>query len=281
MNALPTRGMDRDELIRVAHSYGLDEFTAASAAANLTNGKAMILAVSGKLASGKDTIAPLVLGALGVRDYEQQSFAHALKYELDLIIGLIRDWFDETPRPALTPALRDELAGRIAAHMDFPAEQAREFFTGALANQVLCVRSLHARSRTKVIRRALQVLGTEVRRTQDENYWVKRALAEAFKALATGRTVYFTDCRFPNEVAAPKGAGAFVVRLDVSPAIQRARLLARDGLIADEAALTHVSEVALDECEDFDVRVLNHGPKAETVAAVVDGLRFSQVAAAA
>ena len=281
MSNLPNRALTRSSIADAAQSYGLDEFTAERAAVNLTGGRAMILAVSGKLASGKDTIAPLVLDALGVQDYEQQSFANALKGELDQIIAITREWFDEQCRPSLTPRLRDELAARIGDRLDLPASQAREYFAGALADQAINNRWLHSRCRTKVVRRALQALGTEVRRAQDENYWVKRALAEAFKSLAIGRTVYFTDCRFPNEVAAPKGAGAFVVRLDVSSEVQRARLLARDGLIADESALTHVSETALDDCTDFDVRVSNHGERAETVAAVVAGVRGLEVAVAA
>lgn len=97
--------------------------------------------------------------------------------------------------------------------------------------------------KTPAKRVAYQLLGQAVRRV-DPGYWVRAAV----EGVDWEREFpVFTDVRMPNEVAALYDAGAPVVYLRVSPQVQRERLLARDGSLPSESALSHETETALDE----------------------------------
>ena len=67
---------------------------------------------------------------------------------------------------------------------------------------------------TKDKYRALQqAFGTEYRRAQDENYWVKR-FAQVFENRPSNTPVIVDDCRFPNEYKALRNLGFKFVRLE-------------------------------------------------------------------
>lgn len=98
-------------------------------------------------------------------------------------------------------------------------------------------------AKTPAKRVAYQLLGQAVRRV-DPGYWVRAAV----EGIDWEREFpVFTDVRMPNEVSALYDAGAPVVYLRVSPQVQRERLLARDGSLPSESALSHETETALDE----------------------------------
>lgn len=97
--------------------------------------------------------------------------------------------------------------------------------------------------KTPAKRVAYQLLGQAVRRV-DPGYWVRAAVESVDWE---SRFPVFTDVRMPNEVSALYDAGAPVVYLRVSPDVQRERLLARDGSLPSESALSHETETALDE----------------------------------
>lgn len=90
----------------------------------------------------------------------------------------------------------------------------------------------------------LQVLGTELMRRFDENYWVKKAVAKAERLIAEGKIPICTDARFPNEIDALKAAGFYAVRLNVSEDVQRAR---------GREPTYHASEIALDDYKGFNM----------------------------
>lgn len=266
-----------DQIAAAAQLFGADERTAHAAAQNLANGAVILVGVSGKIASGKDTIAPLALDLWGAGDALRDYFANALKDEVDVLFANIRYWAKTSDEPidpaSITYEQRESLARFLSAQHSFPFEQALDFYTGAVAAEILANPALHARCRTDAIRSALQRHGTDVRRAQDNLYWVKRTLSPAVSALAAGSSVYFTDARFPNEVESIQALGGVVIRLDISPEVQRERLSSRDGLEINEEALTHMSETALDAYTGFDVRVDNNGTLAEALALIESALR--------
>lgn len=112
--------------------------------------------------------------------------------------------------------------------------------------------------KTPAKRVAYQLLGQAVRRV-DPGYWVRAAV----EGIDWEREFpVFTDVRMPNEVSALYDAGAPVVYLRVSPQVQRERLLARDGSLPSESALSHETETALDEavrCGAVPVVDASHG----------------------
>lgn len=238
---------------------GADEATAKSAASRVASDRSLfLLGVNGWLASGKDSVAPAVLAELGVTDAGHVFFARALKDELDLIIAVVAD-----------AAAPDTGAATVASMFTIPKEQAAHL-TGLLWEPTHSdgLRPT-AFSRTDEIRLALQFLGTDVRRAQDPDYWVKRTLKPVVDQIASGQRLFATDIRFPNEVTGAQGLGFLVVRLDITRETQRERLMARDGLEPDPAALYHASETALDDYDGFDLRVDNNGPIGDAVGEIV------------
>lgn len=251
---------DVDSYIARAAAYGIIPLDARAAWANLTDGVSFGIGVNGKLASGKDTVAPAVLAALGIDDAEHIYFAHPLKIEMSEAIEIVRG--HEHP---------DMAAVDVARICDIPDRQAN-LIVGLLwtpTHDAEAGPTLDGWSRHPGVRTALQYWGTEIRRAVDELYWVKKAMQVTYGALAEGRCVYVTDMRFPNEADAANDAGLHTIRLDITPETQRARLAGRDGLEIDEAALVHESELALDDYDRFGLRIDNNGPLEPTVDTIV------------
>lgn len=84
----------------------------------------------------------------------------------------------------------------------------------------------------------LQRWGTEYRRAEDPNYWVKEWARR--RALIDGPVVA-TDCRFPNEALHGIEAGALVLRVAVAEDERVRRMFARDGAY-DPSWMGHQSE---------------------------------------
>jgi len=85
-------------------------------------------------------------------------------------------------------------------------------------------------------RTLLQFWGTEFRRAQDPDYWVKKTLAQI--ELDNPEVALIGDLRFPNEVEGIRAAGGYVVRVD------------RVGYVSDVPE--HISEKALDGMSEMD-----------------------------
>lgn len=97
------------------------------------------------------------------------------------------------------------------------------------------------------IRFILQQYGTQFRREQDDDYWVKRGMQEALNLQQLGRLVIFDDVRFPNEADAITEAGGILVRMECGASVRRDRL-------GGELPPEHASETSMDFHEhDFQV----------------------------
>lgn len=269
--------MSVDAIVDAALSYDVAPDVAVNAARHLAGDHVVFVGMSAKMGGGKDSTAPPVLALLGARTAVQHSFAFALKNELDALFSDIRYWASQVPRPGpagLSDDGRWSLSGFLAGRHDIPVEQVFTFFSGAVATEVLANPDVHSRTRTTAVRAALQALGTDVRRAQDDLYWVKRTVAPAVALLAAGQSVFFTDDRFPNEVDSVRLLSGLTVRLDVTRQTQLDRLSARDGAIpVTEEALNHLSETALDDYPHFDVRVSNDGTPTQTLQEIRSRVR--------
>jgi hypothetical protein len=87
------------------------------------------------------------------------------------------------------------------------------------------------------VRWLMQVWGTDLRRAQDPDYWVKRAEEKANDMDYTWPV--FTDVRFPNEADMVVRNGGLIVRVMAPPEVREARL--------GELPPEHESETAMDE----------------------------------
>lgn len=242
--------------IATARWAGADEATIAAA---ITAAQPRLV-VSGRLASGKDTVAEAVMRELGRTDAVRVSFATPLRREVDELIDAIR---------ANGADHATEIVARVGGVPLEAGRKTAEFICQALAHDP-CVNSY---VRTREIRLALQEWGTDVRRAHDSEYWVKQAMRQVVELIAEQRPVYVTDARFPNEVQAARDLGFLAVRLEVELPIRAARLKARDGLDIDPAAENHPSEKELESYTGFDLWVDNSGPLANTVATIVTALQ--------
>lgn len=262
----------------LAEFLGVTQNVLAAARARLADRSSRFLVVSGKMGSGKDTVAPLLLAELGHPVAEHQYYALPLKNQTDDIFAFLRSGFSVEEFPALMARDRSAAAAALCREFDLPLPAA-EFFAGDVLDEVRADPTLHSRSRADIVRLVLQYLGTDVRRAQDPNYWVKLALRPAIEQIADGASVYFTDARFPNEVSVATSLGALTVRLDVSPMVQLSRLSARDGLTEVPVdRLLHESELALDYYTGFDIRINNDGALEQTLATLVSAETQMQAA---
>jgi hypothetical protein len=217
--------------------------------------------VSGRLASGKDTVAVAVMDALGQKNSVQVSFATALRREVAELLSIVSAAVDV-----------DTAVDSVADFANITLEDARptvELLRDALQNNP----NITPYTRTREMRLALQEWGTGVRRRYDNDYWVKRGAADVIAGLASGNAVHITDARFINEVEIARSLGFWAVRLQVDLETRAARLYARDGLIIDPASENHPSEVELETYNGFDQWVSNNGALENTVADIIAKIR--------
>lgn len=222
------------------------------------------IGLAGPMGAGKDTTAaaiadvlrhPSVAHVAGGRAARRVAFADVLKreaYRQALAVKTVL-----TLRSGVEPALDVERAivedevlcgafmpvgaplpgGLVGLYCQIVADAEREGDTGAWDEGAFIA------VKTPAKRVAYQLLGQAVR-SVDPGYWVRAAV----EGIDWEREFpVFTDVRMPNEVSALYDAGAPVVYLRVSPQVQRERLLARDGSLPSESALSHETETALDE----------------------------------
>jgi hypothetical protein len=167
-----------------------------------------IIGLSGMMGSGKDAVADILVGEFG---YEKRSFASALRNEVDSLI-LDQEIPADYPEQAV-----DALLLCIALELD-PWEKPT----------------------SEDMRVVLQCHGTEYRRSQDPDYWVKKAA----RLLPKHGKFVFTDVRFANEFAMLKGLGGEMWRINRSN---------------HASASPHVSEQFAATFDGFDVELSNDG----------------------
>jgi hypothetical protein len=249
--------LNMDMLVSHALNHGVTEQVAVEAARRISSGQVTLLGFSGKLASGKDSVAAGVVRRLRLEPVLHYSFAQPLRDEVDHVLALARE----------------SRIGELESQLDVQGSEALDHLVELVGEALRHDPTCDARTRTPQIRRVLQHWGTEIRRAEDYDYWVKRATRTILGHAATGTHVYYTDGRFPNEITSSQQIGFVVFRLQVDPVVQAQRLASRDGIGLDPAAVQHPSETALDHFGGFDLIVDNNGPFEMTVSKVVTWLQ--------
>ena len=215
---------------------------------NTQQRKPLLLIVSGKKGAGKDTMAPLVADRLDVSLPVHMACADPLKDIVDEFMTAIRN--------SPTQEAAADAVGQVDPELP---QEFRQVLVELLFDAVHADPREHSRSHSQPAVRALQLYGTEFRRAQDPDYWVKIAARRAQELIDEGKFPYITDARFPNEVLGLSAIGGLSVRLDVDPDEQARRLRQRDGRVPSFEELNHPSETALDDYDDFDIRVESDG----------------------
>jgi len=173
----------------------------------------MIIGISGKIGTGKSVLGQHLQNLLA-RDHAfgegvpvLRAFGDPLKQEVAEAFGFPLDWCYTTKGKATEIVL--EAGG-----------QAWEAF-GCVAT----------------VRELMQWWGTDVRRAQDVDYWIKAFDSYVAQDLRMDNTILVPDVRFPNEVGWVLGQGGPVMMVRMEP---------YEGWQPGEFA-GHASETSLDE----------------------------------
>jgi len=211
-----------------------------------------IIGVSGRLRHGKDTWAePLrehathmaFADALRSLVALQDPIVHVRCNATRLVDSDLR-WFGESGRlldatmACGIPELADEdLAKQVLLAQNPIISGPRAIRYTDLVDAV----GYTAAKENPEVRRYLQVTGTDAcRRLIGDTIWVDTAMGRAAQVAGP---VMFTDVRFPNEAAAVRAAGGYLVRV-VRPSLPRPER-------------EHASETSLDDWQDWDHVALN------------------------
>lgn len=202
----------------------------------------LLLGFSGKMASGKSTTAKNILTSIensannesNGTSFKVVSFADELRKEVSVLISHAREV--DSPSKYSQHELFSNVDKRIA----------KKLYNFILSDQ------------RNIRRTVMQVWGTDVRRANNEKYWVEKAIDKALLLNSQGVNVGVDDVRFENEAMAILENSGILVRLDISPEEQHRRLEKIRNKQIDKATLKHSSEIALDNFPLFSLRVDNN-----------------------
>jgi hypothetical protein len=187
-----------------------------------------IISLSGKIGSGKDTVAQIIQECTPYHNWEVKKWAGKLKVIAEIISGIPKEKFED---------------------QDFKYTNLPECWD----RQVQSGRYKTTQSMT--VRDLLQLLGTEAMRNGlHENVWVN-ALMSDYKPYSVRGSSYeehesnwiITDTRFPNELQAVQEQKGITIKVH------------RPGRKSDEKQAQHASEIALDHITDWDYIITNDG----------------------
>lgn len=191
-----------------------------------------VVSFSGKIASGKDTLANALQMNLKKDlnvNFEIISFGYFLKDELkDFIDNL---YFDERILSNIFQISIDDI------------KKCKEILYTEENRDI--------KNKTNNIRKLLQYYGTNIRRKQDKNYWINR-LIYYIKNSKTNNFI-ITDSRFVNEIESLNIFDTFKIDLRISKDEQLRRMANRDSTILSLDELNHLSECELDGYKNFDL----------------------------
>jgi dephospho-CoA kinase len=225
-----------------------------------------LLAVSGKMASGKDAVAEAALAAAGFTEVRRLKIADAIRTTLDEYLGMNR---------AGGAGIAERLAA-VAAQVPSAQRDIADALVRRLVDLFAIVAAtepgLTAHDRTNTSRALLQDLA-RLHRLADPDVWVKTHIARLATITEPGVVVLTTDVREPNEALLLHQHGYLLARVVVSPEVQLQRLQGRDGITVDPATLVHPNETALDRisgelADAFDIFIDNDGELGVAAAAL-------------
>ena len=233
----------------------------------------MIIGISGKIGSGKDTIGEIIQGLSitnGGREFEIKKFAGKLKTTASLLTGIPVEKFEDQE-------FKKTLLGSEWGTVRPNPLNAVPVFEDVQFNELMSVREL------------LQRLGTEAMRDGlHTNVWVNALFADytptndcqqhadgLFYTDEHGENEVIpeypnwiiTDMRFPNEMEAIVKRGGLTIKVIREKLPIKHSKTGKTHLLSREAFTEHPSETALDDAE-FDYEIINDGSIEDLIAKV-------------
>ena len=192
------------------------------------------IVIAGKMGYGKDYVGNLIKNSFS--NIEKISFADSLKEEVEHIINLIRN---------------NSSLEHIAYEMNVSKDEIKPLYIAMIAFKD--INELTVKKKNSTIRFMLQYWGTDVRRKNNENYWVQKTVNKILEINKLGNVALITDGRFPNELKGVSELNGITIQLDISKEKQIENLLNRDGILPNKEAFNHPSETSYLEYKDFDL----------------------------
>ena len=218
--------------------------------------QAYLVGISGKMGSGKDTIASLLAERFS-QDGDKvviRSFADSLKEEVARLVADALMYQSEqgfcdsvTSWSGTSSTQAQELLKVLHPLVDSLLEQRVE------PNKVTAELLYRNPADKPLVREVLKFWGNDVRRAQNPDYWVDMAAVYTKEQVGSGVSCIIPDVRRKNEAGFIKDVCGLLVRLNVSEEEQRRRLLRRDNKLSDRSAFNHVTETDLDDYNRFDL----------------------------
>lgn len=190
----------------------------------------IIIGINGKAYAGKDTLAERLIAALTARGRSavRVGFSDSIRVEAQAAV-------DQAARGDAVVGLKPSQAAELEQLM----------WAAAPDDFDLSVR-------TDFQRAVLQRFGMGWR---PDGYWAARVVEDAQRLADAGQDVLLTGLRFPAETNLAMAAGATTIRLDISPAEQDRRAVARDGKPMADEARNHLGEIIQDGRDDWTLRI--------------------------
>lgn len=215
-----------------------------------------LIAFSGGMGAGKDTMREYLIKELNFEKEYHFSFALPLKDEANKIIDSMRLLSDLEISMLFQVNIED-------------VQEARKI----LGDTVKSYPEVNSRSRTPEIRKFLQFWGTDVRRKQDTEYWVLIAESMINKKIQEGFTVIVTDARFENELELINKIGGVTICLSSSETTRVKRIIERDNLKPSRESLDHASEQGWKNFHDYSLVINNDNQsEKETIEEIIEYL---------
>lgn len=200
-----------------------------------------LIALNGKMASGKTTIAKALSSDLGFRVLSigttiKKTCTYVIE-DLTKLYGYLRDMVDD---PVMLESIYDEIISTF-----------RDSFGDAVWEK-----DEHGfYHKTQPYRDLTQMVASMVRKKLGDEVWVQFCIKEAKEKANKGEYIVIDDLRLPAEKELFEQNGYCMIRVDVTKEVQNKRLLEKYGEINEEQR-NHITETALDTAS-FDLRVDN------------------------
>lgn len=156
-----------------------------------------IIGLCGFAGAGKDTVADVLVKHCG---FQKLAFADALRAE-------VANGFNVSLNLLTERAKKEISTTALALHLA-PTEFLGQIMLTRLSQCSTVEVTAAELSEPASPRQIMQLWGTEYRRRQDPDYWVKQLTARLSYAIqAGGQRFVVTDCRFANEAAGLRAMG--------------------------------------------------------------------------
>ena len=211
----------------------------------------MIIGLSGKKQSGKNTVARLIQALSWFNNCNSDAnyrYGNEILTDKNQCLKWLENQ-DEIPNKWSEHSFAFKL--RMCLYVITGKD---EIFNGDDESKNKSSGILNNEGRELTNRELLQIFGTEVGRSISKNIWVNALINDYKKEVSSGLPINWliTDVRFPNEVEAIKNNGGIVIRINRNT----------------DRVDNHLSESALDNYKDFNAVINNNGTLEELLETI-------------